>query len=342
MARKAKANKVKKGKKKAFIGPMPKPPANGGWAVPRGGGVQKKTESSSLARQAAPHVKAAHVKQTCAITNPFCPAAKGSKYPDGNNGGSMAFQIRGHYSFNAVSGISGAPSGGNIVVFNPHATYGILAPATFAGSTWTMSATMTQYNNVGLLTTYAQTFRIVSFGVIARCISAVTNSSGYLVMGTSAPVGVSSAILSNSSQYLDQVEVPIFAGMEHSWIAKPMGLESRVFQGMNGSSDATLNNFNAVTIEMVSGTIGATPTVIDFEYFMNLEFQLAASSGLAQLAPKDPGKNPVSTTALSGVQEKVGSFITGGVSSVESAVSKAAAQMVTDVIDGGLSFLAMF
>jgi hypothetical protein len=329
----------KSGKKKKSV-KQPKQPVNGGWAVPRGGGIQKKTDSSLLRRTAAPHVHAAHVKQTCSITNPFCPGAKGAKYPDGNNGGSMAFQIRGHYSFTAVSGVSGAPTGGNIVVFNPHATYGILLPASFSGSTWTMASTMTQYNNVGLLNSYAQVFRVVSFGVIVRCISTVTNSSGYLVMGTSAPCGVSQNILTNSSQYIDQEEIPVYAGMEHSWIAKPMGLEARTFQPMNSSSDTQQANFNALTLELVSGTTGSTPTNIDVEYFMNVEFQLAPSAGLAQLVPKDPAKNPVSIAAQGSVQSNVGSFVKGGVTVAESVINKVAPKAVADVLDGGLGFLS--
>jgi hypothetical protein len=313
---------------------------NGGWTVPMGGGVKTKTTSSAVRKTAAPHVHAAHTKQTCSISNPFCPGAKGAKYPDGLNGSSMPFQIRGHTQLTGASGISGAPAGGNIVVLNPHATYGILPAASYSAGSWTMASTMTQYSNVGLLTSYAQTARVVSFGAIIRCISSVTNSQGYMVLGTSAPVGVSSGIVSNSSQYANQEEIPVYAGMEHCWISKPMGAESRTFQGMNTSSDNWLNNFDALTIELIGGNSSGTPTTLDIEYFMNVEFSLGASSGLAQVVPKDPTKNPVSTSAASTVHSTIGSFVKGGVTEAEKAINLVAPRAVADVLDGGLGFLS--
>jgi len=290
------------------------------------------------------HVR--HVKHACAVTNPFCSASKGAKFPDGSNGSSIGYQIRGHLAMggNAVvsggsggAGVIGAPATGNIVVLTPSGSYGFVNPATFAAGTWTMAAVQTLYPNAVFFTNNAVAYRIVSFGVVLRCISSVTNSQGYVILGTGSGTGViGSNITSGSSNYMEQEEVPLTAGMEHCWMSRPTGVSARTFTVPN--TIAAVNpNWSCLTVELV-GTAGST-TIVDIEYFMNVEIQLSPGNTNAELVPKDPPANTIATQASRAIVDKTTSFVKGGIASVETQVYNAASSFVSSAFRGGLALL---
>jgi len=47
--------------------------------------------------------KSNHVRGVCSVTDPFCPASKNSKWPDGTAGNTLTEQFRGNYTLSTTS-----------------------------------------------------------------------------------------------------------------------------------------------------------------------------------------------------------------------------------------------
>jgi len=98
-------------------------------------------------------------------------------------------------------------------------------------------------------------------------------------------------------------------------------------------------NWDSLVIELVGGNSATPYTVIDVEYFYNVEFQMSASTALQEIVPPDPSHNPTVITAKSKAHQSIGSFVKGGVAQAESFITSKAGAVVDDVLTGAMDFL---
>jgi len=262
---------------------------------------------------------AKHVHSVCALTNPFCPAAKGSKWPDGTQGNSMTQQFRGNLT------ISSLAAGNNAVVFASAAPYGYLAGTSSTATVVTFPANYIWYKDTSLLATYGVEYRIVSFGVIFRCVASATSAAGLLTIGTAvAPAGGTSLTLGQEA-YSEVQVVAIQPGMEITWIAQPRGSGAREFIPQSTATVVT-NDWTNCIMEIAGAP--ASTALINAEWFMNIEFTLPTNSDLAPLAKQNPPKVVHAETAVSTVHTMLGSFLKVGVSTIEGTIKEAASAAV--------------
>jgi hypothetical protein len=273
-----------------------------------------------------------HVRAVCSVTDPFCPASKSSKWPDGTSGNTLTEQFRGSWTSTAST------DGVNALVFYGGAPFGYLktASTTLTAATW--AAGYTLYKTGSLLATFGGDYRIVSFGVIARCVASANTASGLITFGTTQAVVAPGGILTYGTQLYDEVTVKsIQPGMELSWVSQPRGPTAREFRSQSTTTPSA-NDWTNLVVEITGGP--ATTALINFEWFMNVEFAAAQNASLSALATRNPPKSSVAESAVSKVHSSLGSFIEGGVSTVEASIAKHASSALSSMFSDPLESLA--
>lgn len=277
-----------------------------------------------------------HVHHTCSITNPFCPAARGAKWPDGTTGNTMTQQLRGNVIMRSDA------NGYLYMQFCAAAPFGYLETGAITGGggspiVATTKTTYTTYASTSLLATYANAYRVVSAGCIVRCVASATDASGVATFGTSGVTPTNSAITLGLTYYQECAIKAIQPGLEFSWIAAPLGTTAHEFSGL--STGSVMNNdWTALTIE-ISGAKAST-NLLNVEYFINVEFTLSSGQAIAQLASPNPPQNTIVTSSHSKIQSTLGTLIEGGVSVVESKITNAAKSAIGGFMEDPLEALA--
>lgn len=275
-----------------------------------------------------------HVRAVCSITDPFCPASKNSKWPDGTSGNTLTEQFRGNLSPTTTA------TGEACVAFLPGVPFGYLASTVVTGSppVATFAAAASTYKVTSLLATYGSLARIVSWGVIARCTASATNASGLLTFGTGSPPAVSSA-LSMGDELFDEVVIKaIQPGLELTWISVPRGTGARDFTAQSTTTSGSFD-WSCLTAFITGG--GNVQAPINFEWFINVEFtSLPTARTLSAISQPNPPSIPAAVTATSHVHATLGSIIEGGVSVVEKKVADAASAALKTFSDDPLTSIA--
>lgn len=269
-----------------------------------------------------------HVAGVCSITDPFCPAAKNAKWPDGTSGNTLTEQFRGNFV------LASDASGNNMTIFSPHLPFGYIG--TTAGTTSTGFAS---YKQNSMLATYGDKYRIVSFGIITRVIASATTASGIITFGTAGTPLVSTAYTAGTELYQEVAVKAIQPGMEFSWISAPNGTGARDFVAQSTSTVLVPTDFQTLYIEIAGAPANSNMAVV--EWFINVEFTpLTTARALTAIAKPNPPKSNLAEQAVSHVHSHLGSFIEGGVVHAEQAVAKFATEALTSFFDDPLSSLA--
>lgn len=278
-----------------------------------------------------------HVHSTCSITDPFCVHAKGASRPDGGPP-TIPYQIRAVLSLTA-DGTTGTAR----YTFVPNISFGYIA-ATNAAGTFTNGATWTNLGGNAFVTSNAKELRIVSFGVIIRSVMSATNAKGLVILTTDPAPFVSATNQAGSMQGQESVILTLAAGMEHTWVSKPLGVTAHQLRPTSAFT-STMSDFDwtSLVVEVSGGdTTSATP-YLSVEYVMNVEFtvQSSQSSNLAMLQKPPAVPNRVATAAAERVHAKTSSFIEGGIASAVKTMESYAKSALDDVLSDGMALLFM-
>lgn len=320
MTQKNKGGKSKKGKRRVRV---IKPTV-----LANNADVRKAPKSVRAPRMAKPH----HAKAVCSVTDPFCPASKGSKWPDGTSGNTLTEQFRGNYT------LSSDASGNAFLNLANAAPYGLLT-GTVTGSNVTTAAAFNLYKASSLLVSYGYYYRTVSMGVVIRSVASAVNSAGLMTTGTAPAASVSTTYSLGQEAYQEVAVKAIQPGMELSWISKPQGSGSRDMGIQSTTTILSQYDWTSLWVEVS----GATPSIpiLNIEWFLNVEFQpKPIDRTLASIAKPNPPKSTAAETAVSHVHNTLGSFIEGGIKSAEEAVMSAAKDALGTFMSDPLESLA--
>lgn len=323
-----KAQKKGKGKRKVPRQIKPTSLANNASPAPKGNG-RRRVRASGPRRGVQPH----HVRSVCSITDPFCPASKNSKWPDGTAGNTLTEQFRG----NSTLTTSADGTGG--VAFAGAAPFGLLGRTTSTTTDLTFAAAYTAYTGsaTSMLATYGQEYRIVSFGVIVRCVASAVNASGIITLGTTGNVPVSTVLTFGQEYYDELVMKSIQPGMEMAWVSVPKGTGARNFVSLS-TSTAVPSDWSSLIIELVGCPVSIPMVMV--EWYVNVEFTLKPQQAISTLARQNPAKSVAAETAVSKVHSTLGSFIEGGVKQVETSIANHASSALSSLMDDPLESLA--
>jgi len=205
----------------------------------------------------------------CALTDPFCIHANGSRTPDANNIKSLPFTLRNRISLTANS------DGNFAELFIPAFTYQIAAATVTAvtGATATYTV-LTSALTTGLTPSGA---RVVSWGIRARNTTAPLTSSGMLrVRGFANGSGTNLASISTTGYNVDFAEdVPLQDCKEVTVIPRVLNdalarsyIPVATTNPTANVADWVSNGWAAVQISLLGGPASAT---VDFELIIHFE-----------------------------------------------------------------------
>lgn len=294
--------------------------------------IGPKRKGKRSARRAGSMAHPGHVRAVCSITDPFCPASKNAKWPDGTSGNTLTEQFRGNFTLTASAG-------GNLAAcFKAEAPFGYII-STMAAQVATWQANYTSYRTGSLLETYGSDYRIVSCGVIVRTTASASNASGLVTFGT-CPAITPGATHTIGTELFSEVTVKaIQPGLEFTWISQPAGAECRNFIGQNTASNGKTSDWTALIIE-ISG-VTASLAVLNVEWFVNVEFlPLITARALTSMARVNPPKSTAAESAVSKIHSDVGSFIDGGVRQAEAVIANAASAALSSFMADPLESIA--
>jgi hypothetical protein len=249
-----------------------------------------------------PSLKA--VEAVCALTDPFCKVAKGVGYPDGNGLVALPTQVRGHFKYD-----NAGPNG--MIFFCPGPNCFLQSDNSGVAS-YDMGPTWGTAPGSAVFSTYVDTYRIVTAGIIIRNVTAALTANGYIIIRRLGEPPVVNATIPSGNVYGVEVAThPVYAGLEIPIISRPVGTSSRAFGGLNPNTIPPNFDWDTIGIEIV----GAPGTVfIDIEVVLNIEFTLnGANTPLMQfITPKSETK-PHIVAAASKASEKMSTLVTTGV-----------------------------
>jgi hypothetical protein len=275
------------------------------------------------------------VMTTCSILNPFCPAAKGARLPDGNADKTMPFQER-----YLVTVTTDATYGYAAFVFCPNNNYTNWYQATaFNASkqitTWgaIQQGSTLQSNTWG---TYANRTRIVSAGIKWIPTIAATAAGGPMIISQlnepQALVGTSGG----ATNILPAVGLGVATKAQDfrdpvTCISVPADDSATLFNTPTaGISSAPGNSSNSYSGYFFSFT-GPTNTVLGtFEYVINYEVEIVFSGSgniLGQMVTTSPD-NPVAIAARKSIVKGMDTIMKGGEAIVDATVQTFAQQAV--------------
>jgi len=281
--------------------------------------------------------KMPHVHAVCSITDPFCVHARGAQRPDGGPP-TIPFQAR-----TIVTIIADGTSGCARYTIVPHPIY-LYNNATLASTTWTNGATWSDGGGTDFINTYAKEIRIVSMGVVVRSAMTATTAKGLIIMSTDPAPIVSGTYIKGSMAASESEVLTLAAGMEHTWIAKPLGANAHMFQPI-AKYTTTMTDFDwtSLVIEVNASDITAGVQYVTAEVVCNVEFTVktAAVGGgsTSQLQKTPPKPNNAAIAAATHSNANRSSFVSGGIAKAKVAVEKQAKASLDTIMEDGMAFL---
>jgi len=283
------------------------------------------------------------VHQVCSITDPFCIHAKNAKYPDGKGIGSLPMQLRS--TQNITTGTTALSSqGGACYVFTgslPFCLNGSTDATTSAGN-WRLSAVNSNPFAATNFTSYADKYRIVSWGIIIRSIVAATTAQGFITVSrlndfpaisTDQPIG--------SMIGVEVKNYPIVPGMEIHVTGLRIGADSERFVSLDTSTTDNIG-WDTIKVELTGAASVDSVKVLNVELVYNVEFTLLlANQALSQfVTPPKPANNTV-LQASARMQSNVSTIMESGSAKVGSFLEKAASTALDDILSSGLALLGL-
>jgi hypothetical protein len=217
------------------------------------------------------------VSKICGIVDPFCPHAKGARWPDGNSDSTMTYQVRA-----LVTMTTKTQNGGTLYFFTPSMPYFYLPAASVTVPTYTLASAYVTAGSVPF-SIYSSTYRVVTAGIIIRNVLPALTAAGILVVTRMAKMPNVGNTMEEGLMYGAQItSYPIVAGMEVPVAFHPVGIDSRDFK-INNTTTTINDGWDVIKVEVIGAPVGTL--TLSVEVVVNVEFTLATGySDLAQLA----------------------------------------------------------
>lgn len=248
--------------------------------------------------------------QACSVTNPFCPEAIGSRWPDNSYTKSVGWSITG----TPISlGTSGTDTKAGILLVGDIYNYALMtntspvsSPITFS----TLAQAVTSPSNVGR-------YRLTSWGLKISGIVAPLSASGLVRIRLMSPMtGASLASIGLTSTMVDAtLDVPLarLSGKDLFIIPAPLGTDARLFREI-ADTTSTLSSWRSLGWQSVFIGLDGVPAAtscIQVSLYYNYEFVFQDGDSSNAYAQPPPPNNPAVRTANAGLLESVGNFFEG-------------------------------
>jgi len=281
------------------------------------------------------------------MCNPFHPAAKGCRCPDGYGMPTLAFQLR-SFSIMSIPGSGAGLTAGNTVqAFSPCWPYNTSQVASFAGGSYTWGLTWGTLSPNATLTkiivTDDGTYRLNCGGMIIRSVQSAagtTPAQGTIIISKmNARPTANSNYVSGNTYGSDVMVVPLTAGLEVVVLFRPVGMGVTMFQAQSNSTGPTTTSpdfpWDCVIVEVLGASAALGAPVLSIEYVCNYELVVNSPDiSLSEFATEGPSLNHFVMDNMSAVYRKMGGIFQGGVTAFAKTASNAVANVVAARLGG--------
>jgi hypothetical protein len=230
-----------------------------------------------------------HMESVCAMTNPFCPAARGSKIPDDDSSPSIACTMVSTFE------VATDASGNAAFSVQPNLASVFKKGTAITGTTVTTWGTSYQTANHAEYAATFNEFRVVSFGVRVYSVLAPTEQSGYVRLVTS-PENIPNGTNIDGGLW-QAVETYSMSDLDAHVVLRPRGIEWKEYVPVG-----TDFSYNTVT-GIVQGSV-ASKTALIVEVIINTEGTVNLGSISGSIATPGAPSNPHALQAASRVHAK--------------------------------------
>lgn len=259
------------------------------------------------------HSVMALAMQACSIYNPFCPEAKGAKFPDESYVKTVTWDIQG---FPYVPVVSAAGQAGvwfcgdiNQVAVGTVGTFPSYAATTL--------------NPLQIWPSDIGSYRVTSWGLRLRCTGSKMSQTGMVRVRLYSPIGGTSLTSwTSTTTYCDDMyDVPLSSLIDRDlWIIpKPLGTNARLFRDVNAAGTAIVNWVNPGWQVVAIGIDGApaSSSTLEIASFYHYEGMVVDGGASAAFATAPPRNNPTVVAAGASALESAGSFIEGAATRID-------------------------
>lgn len=259
----------------------------------------------------------------CSLADPFCPSARGSRWPDGNGSKTVAISFEGLYP------ITTDANGNAGVMFTAAPVYGIIKFDDIDNTTgFPAGKEQALWAGYQDWVTTASEYRIVSAGVRLYSVASMMNSQGMLRMieVPSESNNLNDAVLETSIYsyaFPEMDEKPMKDSGLLQGTLTPGGPESRTFQTYDSSAEDTHDWSQILCV-----ATGAAPnvTIAQAHYVYNVEIKFTGSHVMNRVASSVATSNSsYLQQATSYVQKMITGVVEGHKDEVEKQVKEYAA-----------------
>jgi len=273
------------------------------------------------------------VERVCGITDPFCSAANGAKYPDGSPVRTLPYTYHGRYSMS--SGVNSAEA----FLWHPQFTYDPFTVAlTRAGDSVTAWA---NFPTATAAFAAASSYRIISSGFILRCVLAPLNASGMLHIRswTNGDMAKYGTLLTRSYTASRCLDIPIQDVKELCVVTQRSARMPQMFNITSDDSNVVIagldNGFTPVSVYITGAPVSTQ--VFDVEYFVNMELVFADEDGIGLLSTPPPPSNTALTAAAAKVTSAVTTVFHRSVRATAEYVATKAAAAIAGYVGGPMA-----
>lgn len=271
---------------------VPRLPINSGLVVSRRGGF-------SL------------MAMTCGLLDPFCPAANGARFPDGQM--SYTIPFRAMWSDTITTG---ATTVNGLVLFLPDAS----AYASASSTSATSSFNITTLQGQGLATSFigtgassVATIRLVSAGARwCPLSSATTPGALVLISDTSSADSLINKTIAVNDYALSRNTIAVDHRVPFTWTARRADMLANSFVDPIGDGSRS-GNWTGMAMQFLGAPASTTLGV--FEYVLNLECTLnaldASNNSVQQVGTVAEPENPIVQAAVKAASRLIDAFVTG-------------------------------
>lgn len=303
-------------------------------ASQQGGGKKKKSNRPRGSPSSGSAASTQLVRAVCALTDPFCEASRGVRFPDYTSQPTVPFHVED--VFTIVSDSNGVKG---VVVF-PGFPYPVLN-GTIASGTWTGTTAYNTYSNI--TTTFANNnvykFRCVNFGVHIVPIAASTANSGFIMAQELTEMPAVSSTLSSPTTSGGKCALMSAKSGGMTWVSQPAGPGAMNFEtvGTTTSTPSNTQDWTSLFIQ-VSGAPAST-SMFAVRIVANFELVMDPQNAVNSIAVSTP-PSPLLTSAAGSVRSSVGSFLAGGAEEFRKRIHGAATKILYRA--GGAAVGALF
>lgn len=271
----------------------------------------------------------------CSLTDPFCSASAGVRWPDDSSAVTIPFRAETLFTMATNA------TGDAVIAICPGFPYNALGYATVVAGTVTFNGSYSSGSgpNQTFASTSVSNIRCVSFGITVEGIASATASSGFMVLQEVAHMPSVSTTASTPDATGGRAAIGNLRTTRATWVSNPRGPDAHVFGAVSSTTVIPTNmlDWTACLVHIAGGPASATNVAL-IRAVGNYEFTVDMQDVLYSVGKATPPK-PALIAAAAQMRSSVGSIFEGGAAAFTNYLEKKAMEIGVRVASSAAGYV---